>query len=113
MEGGRKFLFILTVVVLTLALAFLFKPKSAEGTVAKLRINAQDVKEVFYRIIHKTVYLELQKEINKVSKLEFVNYNRAEALKLMDLLTSQRGIIVEVDPDTGYVYDFGFTLEQH
>jgi hypothetical protein len=50
----------------------------------------------------------LQREINGVLKLAFVDYNKLEALQLIELLTSQRGLIASVDPDRGYVFDYGF-----
>ena len=41
-------------------------------------------------------------------KMAFVDYNKLEALKLIELLTSQRVLVASVDPDRGYVFDFGF-----
>ncbi len=105
----KKFLLIISILIFSLILAILFNPRPAEGTKTEiLRLDAKDVKEVFYEVIHKTVSLTLQREIKEITKLDFVNFNKSQALLLMDMLTSQKGVIVKVDIDTGYVYDFGF-----
>lgn len=96
------------VLMLSLAIIFLFRPKSVEGTVAVVRVGPEDIKEVIYKVNIRTVTVELQREINGVSKLAFVEYNKLEALKLLELLTSQRVLVASVDPDRGYVFDFGF-----
>ena len=96
------------ILMLSLATIFLFHPKSVEGTVAVVRLVPEDIKEVIYKVNIKTVTVELQREINNVSKLAFVDYNKLEALNLIELLTSQRVLVASVDPDRGYVFDFGF-----
>jgi len=94
--------------VLSLAIIFLFRPKPLEGTVAVVRLTPEDIKEVIYKVNIKTVTVELQREINGVSRLAFVDYSKLEALKLIELLTGQRVLVASVDPDRGYVFDFGF-----
>jgi hypothetical protein len=96
------------ILMLSLAMIFLFRPNSVEGTVAVVRLGPEDIKEVIYKVNIKTVTVELQREINGVTKLAFVDYNKLEALKLIELLTSQRVLVASVDPDRGYVFDFGF-----
>jgi len=96
------------ILVLSLTTIFLFRPKSVEGTVAVIRVGPEDIKEVIYKVNIKTVTVELQREMNGVSRLAFVDYNKLEALKLIELLTSQRVLVASVDPDRGYVFDFGF-----
>ena len=96
------------ILMLSLATVFLFCPKPVEGTVAVVRLGPEDIKEVIYKVNIKTVAVELQREINGVTKLAFVDYNKLEALKLIELLTSQRVLVASVDPDRGYVFDFGF-----
>ena len=96
------------ILVLSLAIILLFHPKSVEGTVAVVRLGPEDIKEVIYKVNIKTVTVELQREINGVSRLAFVDYNKLEALKLIELLTGQRVLVASVDPDRGYVFDFGF-----
>jgi len=96
------------ILMLLLAMILLFRPKPAEGTVAVVRVGPEDIKEVIYKVNIKTVTVDLQREINDVSKLAFVDYNKLEALKLIELLTSQRVLVASVDPDRGYVFDFGF-----
>ena len=96
------------ILVLSLAIIFLFRPKPVEATVAVVRVGPEDIKEVIYKVNIKTVTVDLQREINNVSKLAFVDYNKLEALKLIELLTSQRVLVASVDPDRGYVFDFGF-----
>ena len=112
--GGKmkKFLLIISILIFSLVLAILFNPGSAEGAKTEiLRLDAKDIKEVFYGRTSKTVSLTLQREIKEIARLDFVNFNTSEALFLMDMLTSQKGVIVKVDIDTGYVYDFGFNAE--
>ena len=75
-----------------------------------LKLDAQDIKEVVYKVNQKTVSLELQREINGTTVFNFRNFNKLEALILMDMLTSKKGIAINVDPDSGYVYDFGFSV---
>jgi hypothetical protein len=96
------------ILVLSLAIIFLFRPKSVEGTVAVIRLGPEDIKEVIYKVNIRTVTVDLQREINNVSRLAFVDYNKLEALKLIELLTSKRVLVASVDPDRGYVFDFGF-----
>jgi len=96
------------ILVLSLATIFLFHPKYVEGTVAVVRLGPEDIKEVIYKVNIKTVTVDLQREISGVTKLAFVDYNKLEALKLIELLTSQRVLVASVDPDRGYVFDFGF-----
>jgi hypothetical protein len=99
---------LLTVLVISATAALLIHPRSAEGTVSVVRLGPGDIKEVLYKVNIKTVAVELQREINGVSKLAFVDYNKLEALQLIELLTSQRGLVASVDPDRGYVFDYGF-----
>jgi hypothetical protein len=96
------------ILMLSLTIILLLRPKSVEGTVAVVRVGPEDIKEVIYKVNIKTVTVDLQREINDVSKLAFVDYNKLEALKLIELLTSQRVLVASVDPDRGYVFDFGF-----
>ena len=96
------------ILVLSLAIIFLFRPNSVEATVAVVRLGPEDIKEVIYKVNIRTVAVELQKEMNGVSRLAFVEYNKLEALKLIELLTSERVLVASVDPDRGYVFDFGF-----
>jgi hypothetical protein len=96
------------ILMLSLATIFLFRPKSVEGTVAVIRVGPEDIKEVIYKVNIRTVTVDLQREVNNVSKLAFVDYNKLEALKLIELLTSQRVLVASVDSDRGYVFDFGF-----
>jgi len=106
----KKSLLIISILIFSLIIAILFNPRSAEGTKTEiLRLDAKDIKEVFYEVIHKTVSVTLQREIKEITRLDFVNFNRSEALLLMDMLTSQKGLIVRVDIDIGHVYDFGFS----
>lgn len=107
----KKFLLIFIILSFSLTLAILFNPRSAEGTIVMLRLDAQDIKEVVYKMTQKTVSLELQREINDIKWLNFRNFNKQEALLLMDILTSHKGVTLKVDPDTGYVYDFGFSYK--
>ncbi len=108
----KKFLLIISILVFSLVLAILFNPGSAEGAKTEiLRLDAKDIKEVFHERINKTVSLTLQREIKEITRLYFVNFKTSEALLLMDMLTSQKGLIVNVDIDTGYVYDFGFNTK--
>lgn len=99
---------LMIILVISAATALLLHPRSAEGTVAVVRLGPEDIKEVIYKVNIKTVTVELQSEINGVSKLAFVDYSKLEALQLIDLLTSQRGLVASVDPDRGYVFDYGF-----
>jgi len=110
--GGQneKIFFVISILIFSLILAILFNPKSAEGTKTEiLRLGAKDIKEVFYEVIHKTVSLTLHRETKEITRLNFVNFNRSEALLLMDMLTSQKDVIVKVDIDIGHVYAFGFS----
>ncbi len=108
----KKFLLIISIFIFSLVLAILFNPRSAEGAKTEiLRLDAKDIKEVFYERISKTVSLTLQQEIKEITKLDFVNFNKTEALLLMNMLTSQKGLIVKVDIDSGYIYDFGFSTK--
>ncbi len=108
----KKFLLIISILIFSLVLAILFNPGSAEGAKTEiLRLDAKDIKEVFYERINKTVSLTLQREIKEITRLDFVNFKMPEGLFLMDILTSQKGLIVKVDIDTGYVYDFGFNTK--
>ncbi len=105
----KKFLLITSILIFSLVLAILFIPGSAEGSRTEIvRLDAKDIKQVFYERINKTVSLILQREIKDITRLDFINFNKSEALLLMDMLTSQKGLIVNVDIDSGYVYDFGF-----
>jgi hypothetical protein len=105
----KKFLLIISILIFSLVLAILFNPGSAEGSRTEIvRLDAKDIKQVFYERINKTVSLILQREIKDITRLDFINFNKSEALLLMDMLTSQKGLIVNVDIDSGYVYDFGF-----
>ena len=107
----KKFLLIFIILIFSLALAILFNPRSAEGTTVMLRLDAEDIKEVVYKMTQKTVTLELHREINDITRLNFINFNKLEALLLMDMLTSHKGVTLKVDPDTGYVYNFGFSYK--
>ena len=57
------------------------------------------------------IAMALQREIKEITRLDFINFNKFEALLLMDMLTSQKGLKVKVDIDSGYVYDFGFNTK--
>jgi len=108
----KKFLLIISILIFSLVLAILFNPGAAEGAKTEiLRLDVKDIKEVFYGRTSKTVSLTLQREIKEITRLDFVNFNKSEALFLMDMLTSQKGVIVKVDTDSGYVYDFGFNTK--
>jgi hypothetical protein len=108
----KKFLLIISILIFSITLAILFSPRSAQGAKTEiLRLDAKDIKEVFYARMSKTVSLTLQREIEEITKLDFVNFNESEALLLMGMLTSQKGLIVKADLDTGYVYDFGFNTK--
>lgn len=98
----------LIVLVISATAALLILPRPAEGTVSVVRLDPGDIREVLYKVNIKTVTVELQREINGVTKLAFVDYNKLEALQLIELLTSQRGLVASVDPDRGYVFDYGF-----
>jgi len=98
----------LIVLVIAATAALLVHPRPAEGTVSVVRLDPGDIKEVLYKVNIKTVTVELQREINGVSRLAFVDYSKLEALQLVELLTSQRGLVASVDPDRGYVFDYGF-----
>ena len=76
-----------------------------------IRLDAQDIKEVVYKVTQKTVALELQREVNDITMLNFRNFNKLEALLLMDMLTSHRGVTLKIDLDSGYVYNFGFSYK--
>ena len=105
----KKLLLIISILIFSLVFAILFNPGSAEGSRTEIvRLDAKDIKQVFYERINKTVSLILQREIKDITRLDFINFNKSEALLLMDMLTSQKGLIVNVDIDSGYVYDFGF-----
>jgi len=99
---------LMIILMLLLVIIFLFHPNSVQGTVAVVRLNPEDIKEVIYKVNIRTVTVDLQRETHGVSKLAFVEYNKLEALKLIDLLTSGRVLVASVDPDRGYVFDFGF-----
>ena len=108
----KKFLLIVSILIFSLVLTILFNPGSAEGAKTEiLRLDATDFKEVFYGRINKTVSLTLQREIKEITRLDFVNFNKSEALLLMDMLARRKGLIVKVNIDTGYVYDFGFNTK--
>ncbi len=108
----KKFLLIISILIFSLVLAILFIPGPAEGSRTEIvRLDAKDIKQVFYERINKTVSLILQREIKDITRLDFINFNKSEALLLMDMLTSQKGLIVKVDIDSGYVYDFGFNTK--
>jgi hypothetical protein len=108
----KKFLLIISILIFSLVLAILFSPGPAEGAKTEiLRLDAKDIKEVYYGRASKTVSLTLQPEIKEITRLDFVNFNKSEALLLMGMLTSQKGLIIKVDIDTGYVYDFGFSTK--
>jgi len=96
------------ILMISLAIIFLFRPMPVEGTVTVVRLGPDDIKEVIYKVNIRTVTVDLQREINGVSKLAFVDYNKLEALQLIELLTSERVLVASVDPDRGYVFDFGF-----
>ena len=102
----KKILLVLVILIFSLTSIILLNLRSAGSEM--LRLGTADIKEVVYKVNQKTVSLELKREINDVTVLNFRNFNRTEALLLMDMLTSHKGVIVEADLDTGYVYDFGF-----
>jgi hypothetical protein len=102
---SAAFLILLTVVA---ALALLFHPRRAEGTVSVVRLTPADIKEVLYKVNIRTVTVELNREVNEVSRLAFVEYSKLEALQLIELLTSRRELVASVDPDRGFVFDYGF-----
>ncbi len=99
---------VLLLLVFSLVLTLLFHPRRAEGTVSAVRLTPADIKDVIYKVNIRTVTVELNREVNGVSRLAFVDYNKLEALQLIELLTSQRGLVASVDPDRGYVFDYGF-----
>jgi hypothetical protein len=98
----------LILLLLSLALTLLFHPRRAEGTVSVVRLTPADIKEVLYKVNIRTVTVELNKEVNDVSRLAFVEYSKLEALQLIELLTSRRVLVASVDPDRGFVFDYGF-----
>ena len=102
----KKILLVIVILIFSLTSIILLNLRSAGSEMLKL--GTADIKEVVYKVNQKTVSLELKREINDVTVLNFRNFNRTEALLLMDMLTSHKGVIVEADLDTGYVYDFGF-----
>ena len=102
----KKILLVIVILIFSLTSIILLNLRSAGSEM--LRLGTADIKEVVYKVNQKTVSLELRREINNVTVLNFPNFNRTEALLLMDMLISHKGIIVEADLDTGYVYDFGF-----
>jgi hypothetical protein len=104
----RSFGVFATVLVLLAAAVFLSRPKPAEATVTQVRVSPEDIKEVIYKIHIRTVTVELKREIDGVARLAFVEYNKLEALQLIELLTSERVLIAAVDPDRGFVFDYGF-----
>ncbi len=105
----KKFILIISILIFSLLLSILFFPRSTNGSKTEiLRLDATDIKEVFYVRSNKIVSLTLQREIKEITRLDFVNFNKSEALLLMSILTSRKGVIVKVDIDSGYVYDFGF-----
>jgi hypothetical protein len=99
---------ILILLGFSLAVTLFIHPKRAEGTVSVVRLSPEDIKEVLYKVNIRTVTVELNREVNEVSRLAFVEYGKLEALQLMELLTSQRGLVASVDPDRGFVFDYGF-----
>ena len=107
----KKYLLIFIVLIISLTSIILFNLRSAASSSEMLRLDAQDIKEVVYKVNQKTVSLELQREINDVTILNFRNFNRTEALLLMDMLTSHKGVTLKVDLETGHVYDFGFSYK--
>ena len=107
----KKYLLIFIVLIISLTSIILFNLRSAASSSEMLRLDTADIKEVVYKVNQKTVSLELQREINDVTILNFRNFNRTEALLLMDMLTSHKGVIVKADLDTGHVYDFGFSYK--
>ncbi len=107
----KKYLLIFVVLIFSLTSIILLNLRSAASTDEMLRVDTADIKEVVYKVSQKTVSLELQREINDVTILNFRNFNRTEALLLMDMLTSHKGVIVRADLDTGHVYDFGFSYK--
>ena len=106
----KKHLLVFIVIIISLTSIILFVPRSAVSSTEMLKLDAQDIKEVVYKVTQKTVSLELQREINGTTILNFRNFNKLEALMLMDMLTSKKGIAIKVDPDSGYIYDFGFSV---
>lgn len=102
----KKILLVIVILIFSLTSIILLNLRSAGSEM--LRLGNADIKEVVYKVNQKTVSLELKRKINDVTVLNFRNFNRTEALLLMDMLTSHKGLIVEADLDTGYVYDFGF-----
>jgi len=108
----KKFILIISILIFSLLLSILFIPRSSEGATTEiLRLDATDFKDVFYGRASKTVSLTLQREIKEITRLDFINFDKSEALLLMDMLTSRKGLIVKVDIDSGYVYDFGFNTK--
>jgi hypothetical protein len=102
--GGSFLILLLAAATVTL----LFHPRRAEGTVSLIRLTPEDIKEVMYKVNIRTVAVELNREINDVSRLAFVEYSKLEALQLIELLTSRRVLVANVDPDRGFVFDYGF-----
>lgn len=96
------------IIIVSLVTFFLSRPMLVEGTVTSIKVNPEDIKEVVYKVNIQTVAVELNTEIDKVARLAFVNYNKLEALQLIELLTSDRVLIASVDPDRGFVFDYGF-----
>ena len=87
----KKFLFVISILIFSLILAILFIPGSAEGAKTEiLRLDATDFKEVFYGRINKTVSLILKREIKEITRLDFINFNKFEALLLMDMLPAKK-----------------------
>ena len=108
----KKFILIISILIFSLLLSILFIPGSAEGAETEiLRLDATDFKDVFYGRMNKTVSLTLQREIKEIKRLDFINFSMSEALLLMGMLTSRNALIVKVDIDSGYVYDFGFNTK--
>jgi hypothetical protein len=98
----------LVLLMVLAALVLLFHPRKAEGTISVIRLSPADIKEVLYKVNIRTVTVELNREVNDVSRLAFVEYDKLEALQLIELLTSRRDLVASVDPDRGFVFDYGF-----
>lgn len=106
----KKILLVTVILIFSLTSIILLNLRSSGGNSEMLRLFPENIKEIVYKVDQKTVLLELHRKIKNVTVLNFRNFSRTEALLLMDLLINHKRIIVEADLDTGYVYDFGFTL---
>ncbi|MFQ6037659.1 MAG: hypothetical protein ACE5LV_03475 [Candidatus Aminicenantales bacterium] len=98
----------IALMILFFSLALLFCPRPAQSSEKLLHLNGPDIKDILYKPTQKTVFLELQQPIEKRTTLLFRNFTKREALQLMALLTSGRGVLVRVDLESRYVYDHGF-----